>query len=266
MGHEIFHPKTAIREEKRQANEALGRSFCKTLSEPTTNSDSSSKRKLGIAHASGLVQLMLDVQKGSQMDTAALKTQLVGKYPKRRITIEVVTAKATGRPAGEVVIIDEGEGMSHDTLHKALDEIGGDKLSLSRGVLGRNLFGRGLSDVLRAHTQPLVQTWDGKQLSVAKGKWDDKNKKGWTIELDFESAPTTAKFKDTFLSRATTGTAVRFVISDEARSQGCRIPDHPQILYRLQNFYMLRLIASDPNLELILRQYRTQNKLVDCNG
>jgi hypothetical protein len=261
MGHKVFYPRTAVREEKRQAYEALGRSFCKTIAEPVTNSDSSAKRKLNIPHASGLVQLMLSVPKGTQMDTAALKTQLLSKYPRRRIQMEVVTAKSHNRPAGEVVIVDEAEGMSSQSLQQALDEIGGDKLHLSAGVVGRNLFGRGLSDVLRAHTHPRVYTYDGKQLSTAKGEWDQKQ--GWTIELNYEDSPVSAKFGQTFLTPDKTGTAVRFVISDDARAKGCRIPDHPQILYRLENFYMLRLIASDPNVELLLRQYRTQKVIED---
>ncbi len=73
MGHDVFQPRTAVREEKRQANEALGRSFCKTLAEPITNSDSSAKRKFNIPQASGLVDLMLSVPKGTQMDTDALR-------------------------------------------------------------------------------------------------------------------------------------------------------------------------------------------------
>src|SRR2546428_9699858 len=85
MGHDVFRPRTAPREEKRQANEALGRSFCKTIAEPVTNSDSSAKRKLGIEHASGLIDLMLAVPKGSQLDTHALRAQLEGKHPTRVI-------------------------------------------------------------------------------------------------------------------------------------------------------------------------------------
>src|SRR6266550_457025 len=133
MGHDVFRPRTAPREEKRQANEALGRSFCKTIAEPVTNSDSSAKRKLGIEHASGLIDLMLAVPKGSQLDTHALRAQLEDKHPTRVIAVELVTAKASGRPVSEVVVIDKAEGMSAATLRQALDEIGGNKLHLSDG-------------------------------------------------------------------------------------------------------------------------------------
>src|SRR5882762_2713259 len=107
MIRDSFELRIAVREEKRQANEALGRSFCKTLAEPITNSDSSAKRKLGIHHASGLVQLMRDTPKGTQLDTSALRSQLVGRQPKRIVVVEVVTAKSSGRPVGEIVVVDQ---------------------------------------------------------------------------------------------------------------------------------------------------------------
>jgi hypothetical protein len=54
MSHQEFEPRDAAREDRRQANEALGRSFCKTLAEPITNSDSSANRKYGLPQSSGL--------------------------------------------------------------------------------------------------------------------------------------------------------------------------------------------------------------------
>jgi len=258
MKHEEFQPRTAVREEKRQAFEALGRSFCKTLAEPITNSDSSAKKKLKLPQSSGLLDLMMTVPKGSQLDTAALRERLVGRFAKREIDVEVVTAKSSGRPAREVVIIDQAEGMAPQIVREALDEIGGDKIGLSGGVAGRNLFGRGLSDVMRAHSEPVIETFDGKQLTIARGVWDGR----WTIKRDiYDGAETKAQLKNTSLNPASTGTAVRFVMS--TGSQGCHIPDHPQILWRLANFYMLRLIASDPNVELILRQHRAAGVIED---
>ena len=258
MGHDVFRPRTAVREEKRQATEAVGRSFCKTLAEPITNSDSSAKRKLHIEHSSGLVDVMLQVPKGTQLDTSALRQQLVGRNPKRVIVVEVVTAKSSGRPVGEVVVIDQAEGMSAAALKTALSDIAGDRSPLASGSMGRNLFGRGLSDVLRAHhTSAGVQTFDGKQLTIATGEW---RKEGWTIEMDFSDSPTKGQFRPTRLDPTTTGTAVHFVIADRKR---CHIPDPGDIGYRLANFYMLRLIASDPNVELVLREHRAAGHSTD---
>jgi len=250
MGHDVFRPRTAAREEKRQANEALGRSFCKTLAEPITISDSSAKRKHGIPQASGLVDLMFGVPKGTQLDTSALRANLVGSRSKRVIVVEVVTAKSSGRPVGEVVIVDQAEGMSAHDLKVALSDIAGDRSDLASGVVGRNLFGRGLSDVMRAHHHAVVQTYNGKQLTIARGDWRTD---GWTIEMDFESPPSKASFRHTYLDPTGSGTAVRFVIADRTR---CHIPDPGDIVYRLANFYMLRLIAADPNVDLVLRQHR----------
>lgn len=252
MIHQEFEPRNAAREDRRQANEALGRSFCKTLAEPITNSDSSAKRKLGLAHSSGLVEMMLATPKGTLLDTSAMKAHLLGKYPKRSITVEVVTNQRHRRPPGEIVIVDQAEGMSAKTLRSALDDIGGDKLSISGGSPGRNLFGRGLSDFLRAHSDAKVWTYDGKELTTATGEWPSG--KRWLIKLDQIDSPTRKDFSVTPLIPGDRGTAVGCVILDRAR---CHIPDHPNIIDRLRNFYMLRLIAADPNVELVLRQYRS---------
>ncbi len=251
MPKDVFQPRTAAREERRQANEALGRSFCKTLAELITNSDSSAKRKHRLPQSSGLVDLMFQVPKGSHLDTAALKTQLAGKLPKRRIFIEVVTARSSGRTPREVVVIDEGQGMSAQDLRTALEDIGGDRKDLAGGMVGRNLFGRGLSDVMRAHRDASVQSYDGNQLTTASGEWAKNSR--WTITLEYRDRPQAKDFKGKALKPGTTGTTVRFVLADKR----CHIPDPPYIVSRLANFFMLRLIAADPNVDLILTQYRT---------
>ena len=260
MGHDSFEPRTAVREERRQANEALGRSFCKTLTELITNSDTSAKKKHRLPQSSGLVDLMLRVPVGEQLDTAALRSQLAGTHPIRRITVEVVTARCHGRQPREIVVIDQAQGMSSEALKKALEDIGGDRMDLAAGIASRSLFGRGLSDVMRTHAppghqSPQVQTYDGTQLSVATGQWCPR----WTIEREWNDNPSPKDFKNTFLTARAAGTAVRFVGSNEK----FRIPDPAYIISRIANFYMLRLVAADPNVELILKQYRAAGEHVD---
>ncbi|MBE3040085.1 MAG: hypothetical protein IMZ62_14905 [Chloroflexi bacterium] len=60
------------------------------------------------------------------------------------------------------------------------------------------------------------------------------------------------------LEAGTTGTAVRFLGSNARFT----IPDPPYIVSRLANFYMLRLIAADPNVQIALRQYRAGRNIV----
>lgn len=255
MGHTTIEPRTAIREDRRQANEALGRSFCKTLTELITNSDSSAKRKHKLQQSSGLLDLIFRVPVGSQLDTAGLKSQLQGIHPSRTLTIEVVTARRHGRQQREIVVIDHAEGMSKDALQTALEDIGGDRIGLARGVASRSLFGRGLSDVMRAHQGSEIQSYDGRQLSVAKGVWQPR----WTINLDWIDNPQPKHFADKLLSGGDAGTAVRFVASNNS----FHIPDPAYIVSRLANFYMLRLVAADPNVELVLKQYRAAGEHVD---
>lgn len=258
MKHEKFEPRTAVREEKRQVNEALGRSFCKTLTELITNSDSSAKRKNNLPQSSGLVNLMFQTPKGTQLNTSSMREQLEGKYPQRTILIEIVTAKSSGRTPNEVVVVDEAQGMSAATLRRALEDIGGDRVDLHGSVVGRNLFGRGLSDVIRAHSNAVIQTYDGNQLTIARGEWPKGGH--WTIDMNYEDGPQEKLFEKTFLGAPRSGTAVRFVIGDRKR---CHIPDSPDIVFRLGNFFMLRLIASDPNVRLDLSQYRASGQVSD---
>jgi hypothetical protein len=256
MPTDQFEPRIAVREEKRQANEALGRSFCKTLAELITNADSSSKRKHHISQSTGLVDLMLKVSKGNHLDTAELKRQLQGKSPLRRLIVEVATSKGHGRKPREIAVIDEAEGMSAQVLRTALEDIGGDRKELTGGAVGRNLFGRGLSDVMRAHHDSAVQTFDGNELTIAKGEWPPGGR--WTIKRKFVERPRAKDFANTLLNPALPGTAVVF-----SADKRCRIPDPQYISRRLANFYMLRLIAADPQLSLVLRQYRAAGVQVD---
>ena len=203
---------------------------------------------------------MFQTRKGTQLDTASLREKLAGKCQQRKIVAEVVTAKNSGRTPNEVVVIDEGQGMSASALETALNDIGGERADLHGSVFGRNLFGRGLSDVIRAHTDATIQTYDGKQLTVARGEWPKGKGGHWKIEMDYEDNPQKKHFDKTFLPPLQVGTAVRFIIGDRKR---CHIPDSPDVVFRLGNFFMLRLIASDPNLQLELKQYRAAGQVAD---
>jgi len=258
MPTDSFEPRIAAREERRQANEALGRSFCKTLAELITNSDSSAKRKHKLPQSSGLVELMFQVSKGHHLDTAALKTQLPSNHPKSKISIEVVTARRHGRPAREVLLVDEAQGMSATDLKIALEDIGGDRKDLAGGITGRNLFGRGLSDVMRAHQDATVETYDGNQLTIARGEWGKDRR--WRIKREYQDQPRAKDFKHTAIAATRAGTAVRFVLADKR----CHIPDPSYIVSRLANFFMLRLIAADPNVDLSLTQYRAAGVQTDA--
>src|SRR5438874_2017219 len=96
--------KVAGREMRRLVNSAVGKSFLKTATELFTNADSILKDKAGLPHATGLVQLILDVPKGAQLDTSALK-QSIKKSPRREIRLRLWTAGANAR---RMDVIDAG--------------------------------------------------------------------------------------------------------------------------------------------------------------
>ncbi|MCU0784027.1 MAG: hypothetical protein MUF81_08270 [Verrucomicrobia bacterium] len=104
-------------------------------------------------------------------------------------------------------------------MKTALEDIGGDRKDLAGGMSGRNLFGRGLSDVLRAHHNAVVQTFDGSELTIARGEWSQSKTGRWTINREYQEKPQPKHFKETYLNPETSGTAARFVA-------GCRIGGH----------------------------------------
>ena len=92
----ITNIEMADREWKRLYTSAVGQSFLKTLTEPITNSDSALKNQAGVPHGAGLVPLLLGLNVGDRVDTAALKTA-VPKAPARRITVQVFPATSGPR-------------------------------------------------------------------------------------------------------------------------------------------------------------------------
>src|SRR5437868_3927813 len=91
-----FPIEPAAREWRRQFANVV-RSFAKTVTEATTNSDTSYKRKLDVPDASGLMSQILACPKGTRVDTAALRTQLP-KSKHREIQVHLYTANGHSRP------------------------------------------------------------------------------------------------------------------------------------------------------------------------
>lgn len=106
MGKKVI--KVAAREKWRMVNAAVGKNFFKTVTEPLTNSDSTLKRRAGVAHAAGLVDELMKLKRDQRVDTSELKTQ-VARAQKRQIILEVTTAGSNARVCR---VVDAGLGMT----------------------------------------------------------------------------------------------------------------------------------------------------------
>lgn len=247
--------KLATREWDRLVNKGVGRSFCKTLTEPITNSDTSYKRKLNIPMATGLVNEIFKIPKGTVLDTSVIKSSLEKKGLTRRIQIEIALAKGhKGIKTRQCRIIDNAEGMDYETLG-SMEEYAGDKTKVSKGKPGRSLFGRGLSDVLLYHKNASVHSVVEGRIYAAtdfgiksEGKVNYKTK-----NLGHATKSLRKRYN---LPIVGNGTCVQFTISKE-----CAIPAKERFRSLLCNFYMLRLISADPNTEIWVKRYETQEQV-----
>lgn len=255
--------KWAAREKRRQTNKAIGGSFLKTLTELLTNSDSAIKRYLGLSHSAGLVDAMLQLQPGERLDTARLKKNL----PRRksgRITVELYSKQDKRFPSRTCRVIDYGPGMSEEEFIRNFGDYAKAK---AKGQRTRSLFGRGALDVFLYHSNQ--QRDDG--IETAAQIFSVKNgelshcKIYWGRSRD-EEDDSIIETKSLGMASATlltqynlppdlvqSGTLIQFVLAE-----GTRIPQEGNLLPALGNFYMLRLIAADPTMEVLIRRHRTE--------
>jgi len=240
----------APREWERLVNKGVGRSFLKTITEPVTNCDTSYKRFLGIPMATGIVDLILSVDKGKILDSSVWRKKLINKQLRREIKIEISTTKRHKKiKHRQCRIIDNAEGMDEKILD-GLYDYGGDKTELSKGKPGRSLFGRGLSDVLLFHDNGAIHSVVGDKIFSAEGFSPD----GSSGKLQYkvtEVGTATKKNRGIYnLPPEGNGTCVEFVVNE-----ACSIPGKDRFKSLLSNYYMLRLINIDPNTEICITRY-----------
>ena len=234
--------KWAVREKKRSVTAGVGKSFLKTITEPVTNADSILKKKARVPHAAGLIDGMLALKVGDRVDSAKLKAG-IAKAPPRTITVEITTVGVNARRCR---VIDNALGMSLMELEKKFGDYASAK---AKGEKTRSLFGRGALDVLLYHQDSVIFSVSGGRLSSCRFYWD----KDATYEPEDLGPVTPALLRKLKLppSIIAGGTCVEFRIKD-----GTHIPQDDQIVAKLSSFYMLRLIASDPNTTIALERTR----------
>lgn len=240
MGTKII--KVAAREKRRMVNAAVGKNFLKTITEPLTNSDSILKKQAGVDHAAGLVEELLKLKRDERLDTSELKKR-IPKHQRRRIVLELTTAGANSRLCR---VIDTGLGMGEAELET---KFGSYAEAKARGEKTRSLFGRGALDVLLYHDESVIYSSANGKLSECKIYWAN-DAMIETQELGYATKGLLGKYKlpNSILQ---SGTVVQFRLKE-----GTPIPTEDQIIPKISGFYMLRLIASDPNTDVVVRRIR----------
>jgi len=253
-----FSMKLASREWARLTYSGVVRSFAKTVTEPVTNSDTSYKRKYSLQDASGIIEKAIAFEKGSKFDLSAIKKDLAGKAPERIIEIHLYTAQGHGVASRTCDVVDFAEGLTQEELVSVFSELAADKSDQSKGKPGRSLFGRGVSDVLLGHKNGTFYSYKDQTLSKAEFLFDHKKDSGPRVRVTSAKNPLVGAVKELHLRRQENGSCARFALHED-----CRIPDEGTLIPILSQFYMLRLINTDPNVKIRVFRYRSGGKVVE---
>lgn len=242
----------APREKRRSVYSAVGNNFLKTLTEPITNSDSILKKHSSAPHAAGLVHEILSLKQGDRLVTSDLKKR-IKKASIRRIKVEIVTA---GRKARQCRVIDAGTGMAKNELEA---KFGSYAAAKAKGEQTRSLFGRGALDVLLHHEGSTIWSVRSGMLSKCRIYWDkDSGEPMCEAKLIGTSTKRLLASHDLPPEILEHGTVVQFVLKE-----GTSIPVEEQIISKISSFYMLRLIAADPNTEVVVERMRADGEHSD---
>ena len=208
---------------RRHMNKALRRSYLKALTEPITNSDDSYRR---------------------------LEKDSTGKQDKPKSIIVFADGKRD-----QFDVLDHAEGIFHEEMIDSFTEYGEEKRTHSLG--GRGVFGQGLSDVLFSREQGgWIHSIKNGSYTAAQFKWKKKKEEGVLRERRVIRVPESRHVDKAIRQQldipAGNGTRVCFKFKE------ARFPTGEELLQRLSQFYMLRLINSNPGREVFV-QYLDQN-------
>ena len=214
--HEV---KYAARFLKRHINKAIQRSYLKSLAEPITNSHDS------------YIRLEKDA-----MDRGDSKS---AEAPK---PILVYVDRGTKR----IRVVDYAEGISRDEMLEKFLEYGEEKGGQEKGYRVRALFGQGLADVMFGQVRGVVHSIKDGKYCYARFKWRKKSERGRLVErqvidIPNNSAHATLEVRGQHhIPPPYNGTVAEFTFVNAP------FPQEEKVVERLSNFYMLRLVNSDP--------------------
>lgn len=241
--------KLAGRKWKRQFEEAaVAQSLAKTITEPVTNSYDSYKRLGSVSErATGMVDALLAVRSGSHLVHDTLVKELAQQTAKT-IKIRLSRTSAGGLERKECHVVDFAEGMSAKEIDEKFSNYGAEKSGIGSGKGVRGLFGQGLCDVLFSHSPGVIRSIKDGIASECQFFWGEGDQPQYEV---VERGQATKELrKDWGITE--NGTVIECQLSER-----CRIPHQDEtVAARLANFYMLRLINSDPSTTVLLEQIR----------
>jgi len=245
------------RDWKRAFASAVRKSLTKTLTEPITNAYDSYKRiaKLKIPKNNGIIEAILKLNTGDMLDHAEIMKN-ANKSSEISIQVRIATVAKGGFDKRECQIIDHAEGMNDEIIKTKLSFRGADVSGQATGAAVRGLFGHGLGDVLFGHEHGEIHSIYNNKYYCTKASWEQKNEQSQPILLIGEERSISTGIRKKLCNPELNGTMVQFCLHGE-----CRIPREDNIFAKLCDFYMLRLINTDPSCHVILEERRSNKYL-----
>lgn len=198
------------------------------------------KRGMNVAIRNDLVKILTELITNSDDSHGRMIKR--GENTKGARKIEIRIDKRTS----EIFVIDNAEGMDIDTLKNNFETYGSDKSGRSSGYKVRGLFGQGALDVMLTRENSVIQSAKDGKLNESIFYWDENDKRK---VLTKESEQRLREFRHEYNIKQN-GTVVRFSLKSRFDSKKITMPIN--LKDKLQNFYMLRHIFSNPDLDVCL--------------
>lgn len=197
---------------RRQFAKAVGRSIIKILTEPITNADDSYRR----LEARG---------PGAPTADRFGEICIVMDHRKRLFAV-----------------VDQAEGMTDGDMDVKLGTYGQRSGDAAAGIRTRSIFGKGLRDVLFTQKRGKVESIKDGMAYVCTFEWE-----GDEAVLDAKGIGRATRGLRESWGIEGNGTRVEFVLSEDVL-----MPSSDDVYERLCNFYMLRMINSNPRRKVLL--------------
>lgn len=222
--------KMAPRFYRLQFEKAVGKSIPKILTELVTNSDDSYKRM-------------------TKMGDPRISTEGFGK-------IHVVG----NRKKRTIRVVDQAQGISKDEMEEKFVWYGQESEDRAKGMQTRSLFGKGLRDVLFTQKVGIVKSIKDGVSYTAKFHWSKpKDSEIVLPAIDIRRGPRVKKDLRTNWGISEKGTFVEFKLREDVS-----FPRHETLLEKISNFYLLRMINSNPERKVTLTSIdRSKNEKTD---
>lgn len=201
---------------RRTFEKGIARSLSKILAELVTNSDDSYKR--------------LESEEYGGASGADKPIRIEADRSKRRFSV-----------------VDQAQGLTTEEMKELFVQYGKESGDTARGYRTRSLFGKGLRDVLFTQRFGVVKSIKDGKCAVAEFGWRARKGTDRKPTIDINPGPKVSSEFRKGLGIIGNGTRVEFQLREDVS-----FPQHEVLFQKVRNFYMLRVINSNPKRHVLV--------------